>query len=180
MRCYSRVANFSHPLAAPLITTAICLLVNQHPSRIDDCPCFEDTISFVSVFLCNKHQCWLLVLKTRVRAKYRPVHLRHSWRIVRLLHRNPDLGADRAVEARDRDTDHIPMAHPRQAKSNAAPAAFPMACAGESRARAAPASLYPRCEPAHTLRPVPSMIDLDLAVAQVVDDGPDVASGRRG
>ncbi|KAH9005584.1 hypothetical protein EDB86DRAFT_3098618 [Lactarius hatsudake] len=34
--------------------------------------------------------------------------------------------------------------------------------------------------PPHTLRAVPSMIDLDLAVAEVVDEDAGVASGRRG
>ncbi|KAH9047501.1 hypothetical protein EDB83DRAFT_1465604 [Lactarius deliciosus] len=34
--------------------------------------------------------------------------------------------------------------------------------------------------PPHTLRAVPSMIDLDLSVAEVVDEDTGVASGRRG
>ncbi|KAA1478163.1 hypothetical protein DENSPDRAFT_845349 [Dentipellis sp. KUC8613] len=38
--------------SVPLIVTAICLLmVNQHPQPVDDCPCFEDAIAFVSVVL---------------------------------------------------------------------------------------------------------------------------------
>ncbi|KAI0031597.1 hypothetical protein K488DRAFT_36128, partial [Vararia minispora EC-137] len=37
---------------APLTVTAICLLmVNQHPQPVDDCPCFEDAIAFMSVVL---------------------------------------------------------------------------------------------------------------------------------
>ncbi|KAH9007636.1 hypothetical protein EDB84DRAFT_1601041 [Lactarius hengduanensis] len=38
--------------AAPLVVTVVCLLlVNQHPSPVDDCPCFEDAIAFASVIL---------------------------------------------------------------------------------------------------------------------------------
>jgi len=29
----------------------VCLLVNQHPSPLDDCPRFEDAIAFISVVL---------------------------------------------------------------------------------------------------------------------------------
>lgn len=36
----------------PVSATAICLLmVNQHPQPVDDCPCFEDAIAFISVVL---------------------------------------------------------------------------------------------------------------------------------
>lgn len=36
----------------PLILIPICLLaVNQHPQPVDDCPCFEDAIAFMSVVL---------------------------------------------------------------------------------------------------------------------------------
>jgi hypothetical protein len=34
----------------PLIVIPLCLvMVNQHPQPVDDCPCFEDAIAFVSV-----------------------------------------------------------------------------------------------------------------------------------
>ncbi|KAH9028199.1 hypothetical protein EDB85DRAFT_1618427 [Lactarius pseudohatsudake] len=36
----------------PLVVTMVCLvLVSQHPSPVDDCPCFEDAIAFTSVIL---------------------------------------------------------------------------------------------------------------------------------
>ncbi|KAF9653737.1 acid phosphatase/Vanadium-dependent haloperoxidase [Thelephora ganbajun] len=36
----------------PIAATSICLLmVNQHPQPVDDCPCFEDAIAFISVVL---------------------------------------------------------------------------------------------------------------------------------
>lgn len=144
VRCHSRVATFAHSLAAPLITTriAICLLVNQHPSHVGDCPCFEDAISFVSVFLGIKYQCRPLVLEARACAEYLAVHLRHSWYIARLLHHNPDLGAVRSVEARDGDSDRILMMHPERA--DPAATALPMACLGKPRAPAAPSSQHAR------------------------------------
>ncbi|TDL24468.1 hypothetical protein BD410DRAFT_719424 [Rickenella mellea] len=38
--------------SVPLIITVIGLvMVNQHPQPIDDCPCFEDAIAFVSVIM---------------------------------------------------------------------------------------------------------------------------------
>ncbi|KAH9041470.1 hypothetical protein EDB83DRAFT_2507597 [Lactarius deliciosus] len=42
----------SHFLVAPLVVNVVCLLlINQHPSPVDDCPCFEDAIAFASVIL---------------------------------------------------------------------------------------------------------------------------------
>ena len=38
--------------AVPYIVTPVCLLlVHFHPQPVDDCPCFEDAIAFVSVIL---------------------------------------------------------------------------------------------------------------------------------
>ena len=85
------------------------------------------------------------MLEARACAEYRPIHLRHSWDIVRLLRRNHDLGAVRAVEARDGGTDHMFMVHPRQAeRADPAAASLPLACMGEPRAPSAPASLHAR------------------------------------
>ena len=88
VRRLSLVATFSHPLAASLITTAICLLVNKHLSLVDDCPSCEDAIAFVSVFLginvgfwCSKH------------APALNTDLLTSWLIDRLFRLNHDLGA---------------------------------------------------------------------------------------
>ena len=37
-------------MTVPLIIVPLCLvMVNQHPQPVDDCPCFEDAIAFVSV-----------------------------------------------------------------------------------------------------------------------------------
>jgi hypothetical protein len=39
------------PIPVPLTVMVICLLVNQHPSPVDNCSCFEDTIMFISIIL---------------------------------------------------------------------------------------------------------------------------------
>ena len=45
----------------PLILIPICLLaVNQHPQPVDDCPCFEDAIAFVSVVLGSLVGTWAM------------------------------------------------------------------------------------------------------------------------
>ena len=105
------------------------------------------------------------------RNKYRPVHLRYSWLLVRLFRCNHDLGAVHAAETLDGDTDHphLLMVSPRQAeRADAAAAALPLACTGGSRRlphwrHYTPATGYVNSSP-HTLRSVLSMIDLDLAV----------------
>jgi hypothetical protein len=81
-----------------------------------------------------------LDLEARASAKYRPVHLRHSRRIVRLYRRNHDLDAFRPAEARNGNTDHLLMAHPHKAEC-AHPAA-PAPRMGEPPA--AQAALHPR------------------------------------
>ncbi|TFK70137.1 hypothetical protein BDN72DRAFT_959047 [Pluteus cervinus] len=44
----------------PLILIPLCLLaVNQHPQPVDDCPCFEDAIAFMSVILGSQVGKWV-------------------------------------------------------------------------------------------------------------------------
>ena len=39
-------------MVVPLVLVPICLImVNQHPQPVDDYPCFEDAIAFVSVVM---------------------------------------------------------------------------------------------------------------------------------
>jgi hypothetical protein len=46
----------------PLILIPLCLLaVNQHPQPVDDCPCFEDAIAFVSVVLGSLVGKWAII-----------------------------------------------------------------------------------------------------------------------
>ncbi|KAH8980121.1 hypothetical protein EDB86DRAFT_3088148 [Lactarius hatsudake] len=134
--------------AAPLVVTVVCLLVDQHPSPVDDCPCFEDAIAFASVILGVITK--LLALKARPRAGYRPVHLRHPRRSTRL---------SRAIT-----TYRIPAEPSMQTLlpllfrwlAWASPMRLP------HRRHYMPATVYVHSPP-HTPRAVPSMIDLDLS-----------------
>ncbi|KAF9011774.1 hypothetical protein BDQ17DRAFT_1344805, partial [Cyathus striatus] len=49
-RIHSWVQTSGWPVPAILIPLCL-LLVNQHPQPVDDCPCFEDAIAFLSVVL---------------------------------------------------------------------------------------------------------------------------------
>ena len=184
VRRHSRVATFSHPFAVPMTTTAICLRVNQHQSPVEDWPCFEIAISFTSVFLGIKHQGRLLVLEARACAKYRPIHLRHSWHIVRLLVAIPTwvlFALLKLVTGVLIICSWCILAKP--SVQTLLPPVF------RWLAWASPVCLPHRCQytpameyvngPLHTLRVVPSMIDLDLTVAQVVDEDAGVAGGAR-
>ncbi|KAH9160819.1 hypothetical protein EDB89DRAFT_2081272 [Lactarius sanguifluus] len=117
--------------SAPLVVTVVCLLlINQHPSPVDDCPCFEDIITVASVILLGI--------------------ITSFWCSKRVPALNTDLF------------------------TSVSPGA----------ALDSPAAITPATEcvrgPPHTLRVVPSVIDLDSAVAEVVDEDAGVASGRRG
>ncbi|KAI9444062.1 hypothetical protein H4582DRAFT_1919024 [Lactarius indigo] len=84
--------------SAPLVVTVVCLLlVNQHPSPVDDCPCFEDAIAFASVILgiitsfwCSKRLVTgvLIIFSWRIIAKPSPLFRWLAWASpVRLPHR---------------------------------------------------------------------------------------------
>ncbi|KAI0072156.1 PAP2-domain-containing protein [Panus rudis PR-1116 ss-1] len=48
--------------AVPAVTIPLCLLlVNRHPQPVDDCPCFEDAIAFMSVVLGEFLTTWSLI-----------------------------------------------------------------------------------------------------------------------
>lgn len=59
-------SNIHSPLpysTVPAITIPLCLLlVHRHPQPVDDCPCFEDAIAFVSVVLGEFLSRWLMSL----------------------------------------------------------------------------------------------------------------------
>ena len=45
----------------PLITIPLGLfLVHRHPQPVDDCPCFEDAIAFMSVLMGEATMRWLM------------------------------------------------------------------------------------------------------------------------
>ncbi|KAH9055416.1 hypothetical protein EDB87DRAFT_1688279 [Lactarius vividus] len=113
--------------SAPLVVTAVYLLLaNQHPSPVDDCPYFEDAISFASVILC--------IITSFCAALDSPATI-----ITR--------------------------------RADPAAAAVSLACLGypvrlPHRRHYTPATEYVHVPP-HTLRAVPSMFHLDLAIAEV-------------
>ncbi|KAH9014871.1 hypothetical protein EDB85DRAFT_2157118 [Lactarius pseudohatsudake] len=131
--------------SAPLVVTVVCLLlVNQHPSPVDDCPCFEDAIAFASVILGIITSFWC------------------SKRV-------PALNTDLFISV----TPGAALDSPAAITTWVFPVRLP------HRRHYTPATEYVHGPP-HTLRAVPSMIDLDLSVAEVVDEDAGVASGRRG
>ena len=49
--CIDLIFTFTtHAVPLTIIPLAL-LMVNQHPVPVDDCPCFEDAIAFVSVLM---------------------------------------------------------------------------------------------------------------------------------
>ena len=183
VRSDSHAATFSHPLAGPLITTAICLLlVNQHPSPVDDCPCFEDAIAFVSVFLginvgfwCSKHVPALntdLFTSVTPGASFDSSAAITTWVLFALLKLVTGIliiFSWRIIAKPSVQTLLPPLF---RWLAHASPVRLP------HRRHYTPATEYVNGPP-HTLRAVPSMIDLDLTVSQVVDEDAGVASGRR-
>ncbi|KAF8268554.1 hypothetical protein EI94DRAFT_1778532 [Lactarius quietus] len=168
---------------APLIVTAICLLlVNQHPSPVDDCPCFEDAIAFVSVFLgivvsfwCSKR---VPALNTDLFSSVTPGAALDSpaatttWVLFALLKLVTGIMIIFSWRILAKPSVQTLLPPLFRWLAWASPVRLP------HRRHYTPATEYVNGPP-HTLRAVPSMIDLDLAVAQVVDEDAGVASGRR-
>jgi len=169
--------------SAPLIVTVFCLLlVNQHPSPVDDCPCFEDSIAFVSVILgiisCTWYSKRVPALNADLFTSVTPGAALDSpaavttWMLFALLKLVTGISiifAWRIVAKPSVQTLLPPLF---RWLAWASPVRLP------HRRHYTPATEYVHGPP-HTLRAVPSMIDLDLAVADVDEDA-GVASGRRG
>ncbi|KAH9020631.1 hypothetical protein EDB85DRAFT_2152955 [Lactarius pseudohatsudake] len=155
--------------AAPLAVTVVCLLLaNQHLSPVDDCPCFEDAIAFASVI----HHHRLLVLEARPRAEYRPVHLGPvldspaaitAWVLFALL--KPMTGVLIIFSWRILAKPSVQTLLPPLFRwlPWESPVRLP------HRWHYTPATEYVHGPP-HTLQAVPSMINLDLAVAEVANE----------
>ena len=184
VRCDSRMATLSYPVAGPLITTAICLLlVNQHPSPVDDCPCFEDAIAFVSVFLginvgfwCSKHVPALntdLFTSVTPGASFDSSAAITTWLLFALLKLVTGILIIFSWRILAKPSVQTLLPPLFRWLAWASPVRLP------HRRHYTPATEYVNGPP-HTLRAVPSMIDLDLTVSQVVDEDAGVASGRRG
>ncbi|KAH9047528.1 hypothetical protein EDB83DRAFT_2677080 [Lactarius deliciosus] len=134
------------------------LLVNQHPSPVDDCPSFEDTITFASVILGIITNFWC--------SKCVPAPNTDLFTSVM-----PSAVLDSpAAITTWRATLLPPLFHWL---------AWASSVRLPQRRHYTSATEYMHGPP-HTLRAVPGMIDLNLAVAEVVDRDAGVASGRRG
>jgi membrane-associated phospholipid phosphatase len=170
---------------APLTVTLVCLLlVNQHPSPVDDCPCFEDAIAFVSVILGQITSLWfskrlpalnsdLFTSKTPGGAFDSPFAIT-TWMFFALLKLTTGISIIFAWRMLAKPTVQTLLPPLFRWLAHASPVRLP------HRRHYTPATEYSRGPP-HTLRAVPSMIDLDLAVAELVDeDSGGVASGREG
>ncbi|KAH9025946.1 CHAT domain-containing protein [Lactarius pseudohatsudake] len=148
----------------------VCLLlVNQHPSPVDDCPYFEDAIAFASVILgiitnfwCSKR---IPALNTDLFTSVTPGAALDSpaavttWVLFALLKLVTGVLIIFSWRILAKPTVQTLL-----------PPLFRWL---------AWASPYVHGPP-HTLRAVPSMIDLDMSVAEVVNEDAGVASGRRG
>ena len=161
--------------------TIICLLlVNQHPSPVDDCPCFEDAIAFVSVFLGINVSFWLSkrvpALNADMFTSVTPGAALDSpaaittWVLFALLKLVTGIliiFSWRIIAKPSVQTLLPPLF---RWLAWASPVRLP------HRRHYTPATEYVNGPP-HTLRAVPSMIDLDLA--QVVGEDAGVTSGLR-
>lgn len=169
---------------APLIVTVVCLLlVNQHPSPVDDCPCFEDAIAFVSVILGSITSFWLSkrvpALNADMFTSVTPGAALDSpaavttWVLFALLKLVTGILIIFAWRILAKPCVQTLLPPLFRWLAWASPVRLP------HRRHYTPATEYVHGPP-HTLRAVPSMIDLDLAVAGVADEDAGVASGRRG
>ncbi|KAH9983798.1 hypothetical protein BJV74DRAFT_980251 [Russula compacta] len=171
---------------APLTVTLVCLLlVNQHPSPVDDCPCFEDAIAFVSVILGIATSFWYskrvpalnadLFTSVTPGAAFDSPAAVAIWVLFALLKLTTGVLIILAWRMLAKPTVQTLLPPLFRWLAHASPVRLP------HRRHYTPATEYSRGPP-HTLRAVPSMIDLDLAMAEVVDDegSGGVASGREG
>ncbi|THH18859.1 hypothetical protein EW146_g2215 [Bondarzewia mesenterica] len=164
----------------PPVTIALCLLsVNQHPQPVDDCPCFEDAIAFISVMLGVLLGKWFSSLypmfdvSTFVPLAYSPlsdftsIATFFGMSLVKLSTGILTIFAFRLL-AKPFLHAVLPPLFRCLAKSVRLP----------NRRHYTPATEYVH-GPHNDLRPIPSVMDLDMAVGEVGGDGEGVASARR-
>ncbi|KAH9179058.1 hypothetical protein EDB89DRAFT_2063156 [Lactarius sanguifluus] len=167
--------------SAPLVVTVVCLLlVNQHPSPVDDCPSFEDAIPFASVILGIITSFWcskcVPALNTDPFTSVTPGVALDSpaaittWVLFALL--KLVTGVLIIFSWRILAKPSVQTLLPPLFRWLAwvSPVRLP------HRRHYTPATEYVH----DPLRAVPNMIDLDFAVAEVADEDAGVASGRRG
>jgi hypothetical protein len=167
-----------------LVVTLVCLLlVNQHPSPVDDCPCFEDAIAFISVILGIVTSFWyskrvpalnadLFTSVTPGAAFDSPAAIT-IWVLFALLKLTTGILVVLSWRMLAKPIVQTLLPPFFRWLAHASPVRLP------HRRHYTPATEYSRGPP-HTLRAMPSMIDLDLAMAEVVDEDGGVASGREG
>jgi len=169
--------------SAPLIVTFVCLLsVNQYPSPVDDCPCFEDAIAFVSVILgiitsfwCSKRVPALnadLFTSTTPGAAFDSPAAITTWMLFAVLKLTTGILLIFGWRMLAKPTVQTILPPLFRWLARASPVRLP------HRRHYTPATEYSRGPP-HTLRAVPSMIDLDLAMTGVVEESSGVASAPR-
>ena len=165
--------------------TAVCLLlVNQHPSPVDDCPCFEDAIAFVSVILGIITSFWYskrvptlnadLFTSVTPGATFDSPMAITTWVFFALLKLITGILIILAWRMLAKPIVQTLLPPLFRWLARASPVRLP------HRRHYTPATEYSHGPP-HTLRAMPSMID--LALASVVDedgDGDGMASGREG
>jgi len=162
--------------SAPLTVTLICLLlVNIFPSPVDDCPCFEDAIAFISVILGIITSFWYskrmpplnadLFTSVTPGAAFDSPAAVTTWVLFALLKLTTGILLVFSWRMLAKPVVQTLLPPLFRWLAHASPVRLP------HRRHYTPATEYSRGPP-HTLSAVPSMIDLDLAMAE--------ASGREG
>jgi hypothetical protein len=164
------------------VTLVGLLLVNQHPAPIDDCPCFEDAIAFISVILGEITSFWFskrvpalnaeLFTSVMPGAAFDSPAAIVTWTLVALLKVATGILVILAWRMLAKPTLQTLLPPLFRWLAHASPVRLP------HRRHYIPATEYSHGPP-HTLRAVPSMIDLAMTGAIDEDDG-GIASGREG
>ena len=162
----SRSSHLYTALLAPLTVTLVCLLlVNQHPSPVDNCPCFESAIAVVSILLGTLTSFWcskrvpalnadLFISVTPGASFDSPVAVT-TWMLFALLKLTTGVLAILGWRMLAKPTVQALLPSFRWL-ARASPVRLPL------RRHFTPATEYSHGPP-HTLRAVPHMNDLDLA-----------------
>lgn len=182
---YARAAYNTYLIFSlvPITVTLICLLlVNQYPSPVDDCPCFEDAIAFVSVILGQMTSFWYSKRVPALNADNftsitpgaafdSPAAIT-TWMLFATFKLTTGILLIFAWRLLAKPTVQALLPPLFRWLAHASPIRLP------HRRHYTPATEYSHGPP-HTLRAVPSMIDLDRTMAEVVDRTSGVASGPR-
>ena len=165
------------------MTLLTLLLVNQHPSPVDDCPCFEDAIAFISVIGGIVTSFWyskrvpalnadLFTAVTPGAAFDSPAAVT-TWVLFALLKVTTGILIVLSWRMLAKPVLRTLLPPLFRWLAHASPVRLP------HRRHYTPATEYSHGPP-HTLRAMPSMIDLDMTMAEVVDEAGGVTSGREG